>query len=202
LAYYVPEREQYEREVAEFCKVKDGECFIDVGAHLGIYTLRMAKQGANVHAFEPSHEIYRILQSNTKDFTNIVTYPYALSDTNSELEFYLLEDKYKIYNRFVISTGVYGYPMRRIKVPVRTLDSFGFHNVGLVKVDTEGHEVQVLRGALRTLREQKPTLILELHEPIWKQDIQIMAIIHSLKYNHIKRVWRSHHRKYFIVAHD
>ena len=194
----------YEHEVADFCAIPDGKCFLDVGANVGVYTLRMASKAVCVHAFEPSLDIYEVLRENVRHLPNVTTYPFALSDKNNEVNFILLSSEH-VANRFLVTnpeTVLEFNPDRLVKVPARTLDSLGICNVGLIKVDVEGHESQVLRGAIETLKQQKPTLIVEVHPPIWRNDIRCMAILHEAGYKRIKRVWRSHHRKYFIVTHD
>lgn len=200
---YAPENAPYEHEVLPFCTVEDGKCFVDVGANAGVYTTRLASQGVPVHAFEPSQDIYALLCENVKHFGNVTVYPYALSDKNCEVEFYLLSDDY-VPNRFLTKVPEHGpAPIKcPIRVEARTLDSFKIENVGLIKVDVEGHEYEVLRGAMQTLTEQKPTLIVEIHPPIWKNDIRVMSVLHEADYGEVKRIWRKHHRKYFIVAND
>ena len=49
-------------------------------------------------------------------------------------------------------------------VAVRTLDSHDFDNVGLIKIDTQGHELRVLKGAIETLKKNKPVVVFEINE--------------------------------------
>ena len=49
-------------------------------------------------------------------------------------------------------------------VPVQTLDSHHFENVGLIKIDTQGHELRVLRGGIETLEKNKPVVVFEINE--------------------------------------
>ena len=51
-----------------------------------------------------------------------------------------------------------------IDVPVKRLDDLHLNHVGLVKIDVEGHELAVLRGAMDTLRRNRPTIVLEAEE--------------------------------------
>lgn len=51
----------------------------------------------------------------------------------------------------------------KVSVDVRTLDSFEFTNIGFIKIDVEGHELSVLRGAEQTIRSSKPVLLVELN---------------------------------------
>jgi Methyltransferase FkbM domain len=76
-----------------------------------------------------------------------------------------------------------------VEIPVRTLDSLredlGFHP-DLVKIDVEGYEIAVLRGASRTLREDRPVLFLEVHPDrivqLGGSMAEIAAILDDLRY--------------------
>ncbi len=56
------------------------------------------------------------------------------------------------------------YSQREIKVPVMTLDSFDLRDVATIKIDVEGHEAQVLTGAIETLKREHPTLLVEIED--------------------------------------
>ena len=49
-----------------------------------------------------------------------------------------------------------------LSVPIRTLDSYGFENVGFIKIDVEGFELATLKGAARTLQTSRPKLLIEI----------------------------------------
>ena len=51
-----------------------------------------------------------------------------------------------------------------IEVDIRLLDSFCFENIGFIKIDVEGHELHVLKGAKHLLRLQKPVLLIEMEQ--------------------------------------
>jgi len=57
-----------------------------------------------------------------------------------------------------------GSPQVECLVPTLRLDDYGFKSVGFVKIDVEGHELPVLRGAEETLRQCSPTILVELEE--------------------------------------
>lgn len=197
---YVPKDLEYEHEVARFCNIEEDKCFLDVGANVGVYTLRLARKGIPVHAFEPSPHIFKMLSKNTKGIPNVTAYPYALSNKNGAVEFYLGITDY-IPNQFFTTYKPYS-ECSCVKVQTKTVDSLKIKNVGLVKVDVEGHESQVLEGAFQTLKAQKPIVVVEVHGPIWKNDIRCMNVLRGANYTNIQRVWAKHHRKYFIVANN
>lgn len=51
-----------------------------------------------------------------------------------------------------------------LRVPIRTLDSYNLSNVGFIKIDVEGHEMDVLHGAEATLRRNRPNLLIEVED--------------------------------------
>ena len=55
-----------------------------------------------------------------------------------------------------------GDTVETIRVPLRTLDSYNLSNIGFIKIDVEGHELDVLRGAEVTLRRDQPNLLIEI----------------------------------------
>jgi hypothetical protein len=69
------------------------------------------------------------------------------------------------------------------EVLVKTIDSFGFVNVGLIKIDTEGYEIPVLLGAKQTILKWKPRLVIEVHTPYHRQIEKIIQILKQLGYS-------------------
>lgn len=145
--------------------------FLDIGAHYGAYSLYAAKAaGSKVIAIEPVSENFDLLNQNVK--TNhleklITTHNYAISDANGEAEFNIpwASD----------SAGFYEHPnaetIRKQKVQVRKIDDLvGKSRVDVIKIDTEGHEVSVLQGMAKTLKNNpQAKLIIELNPECLKR---------------------------------
>ena len=127
---------------------------LDVGANKGDWTaqaLAFAKtsEEVHVHAFEPSLATRSMLTSRFTESAVVTVQPYALSDTVGEAEFYSNEDGAGT-NSLSPSSGV-----NVEVVPLSTIDLFlqqsGIENVSMVKIDTEGFDLLVLRGAEQSL---------------------------------------------------
>jgi len=130
--------------------------FVDVGAHIGFYTVRMAKICRHVHAIEPDPESIEILKRNLElnGINNVTIHPVACGDVEEERTLYTASESSTLYER----------PDRRqVKVQVKRLDNLVPH-CNIVKIDVEGWEEKVLLGARRLIEESKPIWIVEHHE--------------------------------------
>jgi len=160
-------------------RLKPGDVFFDVGAHHGwvsMWTLPLVGREGKVYSFEPSPANLSILEWHRahNNFPHWTIVPRAVSDADAqEQEFFLVDTGDSPMNS--LTTGVPGTPLmsgrdiRKTSVPTISLDTF-CSEVGLrpnlVKVDVEGAELMVLRGAAKLLDESYPTIILAVH-PHW-----------------------------------
>jgi FkbM family methyltransferase len=140
---------------------KPGVRCIDVGANVGVYSYFMRRAGARVHAFEPIPQLAEGLRRRFG--TSIEVHEYALSHSRRHAH---------IQAPLRGEGPLYGYASLEhawsnavvVGVETTTLDSFGFADVRLVKVDVEGHELAVLEGARDTIAANRPALIIEAEE--------------------------------------
>lgn len=133
--------------------VKEGMNCIDIGAHIGMYTVEMAKKASHVYSFECSPKSFNFLCANIllRDLSYKVTkYNTALSDKEGTTKYYIRDPKDGGGN------GVSGFAsdvnVPTIDVPMVQLDSYNLTNVCFIKIDVEGHEEFVLRGAVNTIK--------------------------------------------------
>lgn len=149
----------YEPEVtsAILSVLKEGHTFFDVGANLGYYTLLASKSvGASgrVHAFEPAPAQFEHLRLNTRinHADNVVLNNIALAESSGEREMLLSLS----WNQGTHSFGATEGPTKAYRVPCATIDEYvatkGLKRIDAMKVDVEGAELLVFRGAERTLR--------------------------------------------------
>lgn len=137
---------------------------LDIGANCGIYTWRLARLARQVHAFEPQAILAKRLK---RAVPNAVVHACALSDRVGMTELRMpVADGTAYYGWGTIEpanrlAAVRHDAVRKVNVPLRRLDDLDFDDVGFVKLDVEGHELAVLRGAENTLRRCGPTILLE-----------------------------------------
>ncbi len=137
---------------------------VDVGGNLGLYVHHFQKLCKSVVVFEP----IPALQSHLKQqYRDIRVEGVALSDAPGQAQLRMPIGNYSwatiaTTNDLMLADPADG--LMSIEVPVRTLDSYELDNVGILKVDVEGHEESVLRGALKLLSQEKPNIVVEVEE--------------------------------------
>jgi FkbM family methyltransferase len=164
----------HQKRVIKYIKNNiDVKLFIDVGAHKGTYSDLILKNYKNckVHMFEPQKNIYNYIKKKYKKKKNITIYNNALSDTksikvlninNHDLTSSLLElnknNKYLKLKAKLFGTNLKGMISKLQKVKTvelgKILEKKLFKNgVDLVKIDTEGHELKVLKGLRKNIKK-------------------------------------------------
>lgn len=148
----------HEQDLLESINI-DGGTVVDCGACVGNHSIFIAKftKADNVYAFEPVIDNYRHLIYNivANSAMNIIPMQIGLSSTNAFNGFQLIKQ-----GRWVqAALGGTG------NIPVTTLDSYGFNDVTLIKIDVEGKECDVIKGAIETLSTYKPQLYVEAITP-------------------------------------
>tara|TARA_B100000886_G_scaffold333781_1_gene288376 strand:+ start:114 stop:986 length:873 start_codon:yes stop_codon:yes gene_type:complete len=164
----------------EACKM-DGLC-IDVGAHTGRYSVigSICSKKNNIVSFEPYFLNYSRMLSNLR-LNNILTnncFFSAASSVNG-LKFFNIKNKDKFFHS---SSGkLVSDKDSSLKVPTLKIDSLSFKSeIKAIKIDTEGHEYEVLLGAINILKKDKPLLIIEKNE---ENLIQIINLLKDIDYN-------------------
>jgi FkbM family methyltransferase len=140
-----------------------GETAIDIGAHIGSYTLRMARGFQHVIAFEPNPFNSHILRLNLQlnKIRNVRVEEVALSDTNGVSPLYLQRTT---GGNGSLNPHHYGFKYdTMVQVKVRRLDDFEISELDVLKIDAEGHELRILKGASQTLNRTRPILAVEVH---------------------------------------
>ena len=159
-----------EPETTTWFQVHQEDIVLDIGAHIGRYTLVAAQRGSFVVSVEPVPSNFAVLQENVKlnRFKNVLPLRLAISDRQGKIPLYLsqrgdtatssLESRWS--ERLKTTTS-----HESLVVDCETLDklvtTLWLKSISWVKIDVEGHEVSVLRGAEMALRTTK-NLILEV----------------------------------------
>lgn len=140
-----------------------GGTFIDVGAHVGCYSVRAARKASKVHAIEPNPDAVEILKANCNlnHIDNVTIYPVAAWNCDTELA---LESP----NGFPRDASTRTIPSSNEQadtVPARPLDKVlaNLDAADLLKLDVEGSDLYALEGMRNLLIRLRPALIIEDH---------------------------------------
>jgi len=147
---------------------------IDVGANIGFFTVLMSKnieKSKRVLAIEPTPLAFHYLQNNVirNGMRNkVISFQGVATDKNGTYPLNIIagKEEYSSMGR-IVHSSVEGLQQTIIKVPGDTIDNLVKQNKlvpGFMKVDTEGAEMNVFRGAKRTIEEFQPVILTELSE--------------------------------------
>jgi len=153
--------------------LRPGDGAIDGGANFGVYTFlfsRLVGAAGEVHAFEPVPLTFRALRDAVRRLRlpNVRLHPVALSDRAGAGEMKSPAQAgggANLYKSFLAEGGKEGRPGRAFPVRLVTLDDAlppSARPVRFVKIDVEGHELALIRGARRTLEAHRPALLIEV----------------------------------------
>jgi FkbM family methyltransferase len=157
-----------------FCKtfIQPNKVFLDIGAHVGTYTLECAPHALHTHAFECNPKVFCYLAANTALHqleSKVTVHSCALGSAPGILPYFIRSEDGGGNGIQILNES--DSKRQSIPVEVRTLDSFNLENIGCIKIDVEGFEKDVLMGARETLRRNGyPPFIFESWGE-WKKDV-------------------------------
>jgi FkbM family methyltransferase len=142
--------------------------FLDVGANIGIHTLAAARHvsagGGSVVAFEPHPHNFQTLLHNIEQnhLNRVVAYHVGLAEAPEVLTCHGLA---RGGNWSLASRGEFSFPVRLVRLDDH-LEEHPLTRIDLIKIDVEGAEVRVLRGARQTIARFGPLIVFEAC-PAW-----------------------------------
>ncbi len=141
--------------------LKPGSVFVDVGANIGFLSLVAANivgKTGRVHAFEPFPDTFEILEENKSinDYDQLMTYDFGLGSA-TEIELIYPENENRGGASIVNHSSEKG-----VGIKIKKLDDLDFgQRINMMKIDVEGFEFEVLKGAEQTIKKDLPILIVE-----------------------------------------
>lgn len=130
----------------ESFKIEKDDLIIDCGANVGNLFLSINRfiENFNYKAFEPDTQTFKCLELNLNKFKNVDLHCIGLSNENKNKKFYINaatgDSSLEAFNTEI-----------SIDIETKELDSFNYEKIKLLKIDAEGHELEVLLGAKKTL---------------------------------------------------
>lgn len=166
--YKVSGEEHFVKKVLPLYANKESVLFVDVGANCGNYInlLKELHPNASLVAFEPNPKTYKILEKRFTD-SNVITINKGLGNKESALKFYDRKDydgsssHGSLYRKVI--EEFHKTEVVEMEVDIMTFDAYALQNsicnVTLLKIDTEGHELEVLKGAQKFLKNEGVDLL-------------------------------------------
>jgi FkbM family methyltransferase len=189
--FYIPREKAIELHLV----MHEGETFVDVGANVGYYSLRIAKEysskGVTIIAIEAHPGNYKALSKNVElnDFKCITAINKAVSDHRGIVTLYervdprnrIRSEFYSLSNSFIHESNFVRPEGGTIEIECDTLDNIlGEQRVDVLKIDIEGAEVSALEGATRILKRLRK-IIVEVHGSNFDKVMQILNDTHDLR---------------------
>jgi FkbM family methyltransferase len=147
---------------------KPGTEIIDIGANIGYNSLMFSDYGP-VHAFEPIfHKVVQLNIENNKLIHPIHIHPFALSDVKRITDMYIPNKVGTSGLRNYGGTSMYktdgSDETTKTFVECHRLDDIYKGTPSVIKIDVEGHEIEVLKGAENVIKKHMPTLLIEIFD--------------------------------------
>jgi FkbM family methyltransferase len=178
----------YEKGILLYLRsiLKKGDCFVDVGANIGLMSIFAAEcvgREGKILAFEAHPKTAILLQENIElnGLKNIQVCQYALGSTEGKTHIY---DNWQV-NRGGASLVVKTDASEAYEIDIHSMDQvFPADRIPkAIKIDVEGFELEVLKGATETIRKHHPVLIVELSENrsnVHDSSVELIDFIKSL----------------------
>jgi len=165
---------------------------LDIGANCGVFTLFLSRYSSHVTAIEPVPYLCSLLIDKFKG-SNVSVENCALGNIDDQRLLNVpLVGSTKFDTRSSLVTDFEGQDIlgRRVTavdqltVRVKRMDDFKFTNLGFIKIDVEGYEMEVLSGGLDTLKIQRPNLMVEIEQRHHSQGniLGIFSLLRELGY--------------------
>lgn len=158
--------EETELDLVE-SNLREGSVFFDIGANVGLYSITMAKkfEDIKIYAFEPVPDTIREFKDNIDKnevpFGKICLIEAAVSDRDGHVD---ITTDFHSSNYLTRSDST----VNHIEVGSVTIDNFVQKNdirrISLIKIDVEGNEYLVLKGAMESIKKFRPVIVIELIE--------------------------------------
>jgi FkbM family methyltransferase len=154
---------------------------IDCGGHIGNWTINWHDKCEKIEAFEPNTEILPIFKEQTKNIKNLSLHEVALGDRPGTVDMDYESHK-----------GTYHVTTDNGPIEIKTLDSYNFQDVDIIKIDVEGFEVPLLDGAKETILSNRPWIQIEANktgERYNRPKIKILEKLASFGMKRIAKEW-------------
>jgi len=174
----------YEDEINKLIRIslKDGDVALDVGANIGLQSIRMAKsvgETGRVFAFEPLTYLQKKFAANValNRSLNVTLLPYALANAETETEYDINENEWNQGTFSLDNHTENGGSAQKIIIKKGDIlpEIKNLNRLDLIKIDVEGFEFQVMLGLFETIKKHRPRIIFEYDHNYWTKTNQSIS---------------------------
>ena len=169
--------------IQDLIKTKNFNNAIDIGANIGLHTVRFAQKFKSVFSFEPVTSVHECLKKNILKFNNVENYKVGLGENTAHKIISIPKNNTNCGQYSIVDFTNFQNELIDEKIEIKRLDDFNL-TADLIKIDTQGYELPILRGSIETLKKNFPVLILELEN---KKDLkEVELLLNPLGYIPVK----------------
>jgi FkbM family methyltransferase len=173
--------------------------FLDIGANTGTSTLAFRRMGFTnkIHLFEPNYFLFKkFLKKIKKKDSNIFIHNLALGSKNNKLNFFLpfINGKFIHYfssfsKDYLKNSCLSTFPNKKVVIKKKVIKIKKFDDlkinerIDFVKIDTEGHDFQVIKGMKKTIKKYKPVFLIEYNNLLHYKIVKLLKNYSQYYYN-------------------
>lgn len=170
---------------------------LDIGSNIGIWSIIFSKiinTENNIYAFEPQEKIFDCLHKNIilNNCKNIIPYNFGLSNKNDT---FFMDASYDLLDNFGAFRITDDSSKSILSIECKIGDELSLDNIGFIKIDVEGHELNVLYGLKDTIQRNMPIIIIEIHSSDSDND-EKLKFFYNL---HYKTIYKLSHCDYLVL---
>jgi len=166
----------------DYCK--NYRTAIDIGAHIGMISYQLSKKFKTVESFEIDTDIFECLKQNMQNkITNVNIHNFGIGDKETSVD---IKKTKKTFSTHVINNSTGNYK-------IKTLDQLEIADIDFIKIDAEGFEPLIAKGAMQTIQKYKPIILYERKDHPQRYGYQrdsLLDILQPLGYKMIRKLGR------------
>jgi FkbM family methyltransferase len=159
--------------------------YIDCGANLGLYSSAIIDsigESSKLISFEPRIDIFNILKNRLKSYSKFTCEILAVSNKNETTSLCVNSSFAKGSLAFTSRDhGFKSQPVYSVKLDSYLYNIKHYNNIFFIKIDVEGHELNVLKGSELILKNHKPIILCEIEQRHHSSDTTITTIFNYMK---------------------
>lgn len=150
----------FDKKTKQIASNKKIDTFIDIGANIGKYTVILSDNANNIISIEPEHKNFSLLKKNIElnDIKNVEAIKVACYKHNGKKELYINESTTHTLHDNISKEKT---ELVDIITVDKVIKSRNIENIDLIKIDTEGTTLEIIKGSKKVIEKHKPILIFE-----------------------------------------